>query len=160
MAPASSMKEYEARLMRPQVVATTALTIDQYISPKSVPAALVPALTFWFLVRISPLFSKRQFDVCIVDEASQITLPVCLGPLRFAKTFVLVGDHFQLPPLVRLCVSVLFKAPPSDPCPSLVSPLHRSRTRSPGKEVSKPPSFGSCTRPTRRRPSRSPTSTG
>jgi DNA replication ATP-dependent helicase Dna2 len=23
-----------------------------------------------------PLFSKRTFDVCIVDEASQITLPV------------------------------------------------------------------------------------
>lgn len=44
---------------------------------------------------------KRHFDYCIVDEASQITLPTCLGPLRFADTFVLVGDHNQLPPLVR-----------------------------------------------------------
>ena len=35
-----------------------------------------------------------------MDEASQITLPTCLGPLRFADTFVLVGDHYQLPPLV------------------------------------------------------------
>lgn len=42
-----------------------------------------------------------MFDVCIVDEASQITLPTCLGPLRHARTFVLVGDHFQLAPLVR-----------------------------------------------------------
>ena len=50
----------------------------------------------------SPLFFRRKFDYCIVDEASQITLPTCLGPLRFADTFVLVGDHFQLPPLVRL----------------------------------------------------------
>jgi len=41
------------------------------------------------------------FDYCIVDEASQITQPVCLGPLRFAKVFVLVGDHYQLPPLIR-----------------------------------------------------------
>jgi DNA replication ATP-dependent helicase Dna2 len=49
----------------------------------------------------SALFSRRTFDVCIVDEASQITLPTCLGPLRFADKFVLVGDHFQLPPLVR-----------------------------------------------------------
>eukprot|EP00898_Chlorokybus_atmophyticus_P007297 jgi/Chlat1/7569/Chrsp63S07084 len=48
-----------------------------------------------------PLFSKRKFDVCIVDEASQITLPVCLGPLRYADAFVLVGDHYQLPPLVK-----------------------------------------------------------
>ena len=47
-----------------------------------------------------PIFAKRHFDVCIVDEASQVTLPTCLGPLRFADTFVLVGDHNQLPPLV------------------------------------------------------------
>lgn len=48
----------------------------------------------------SPMFRRRKFDYCIVDEASQITLPVCLGPLRFADVFVLVGDHYQLPPLV------------------------------------------------------------
>lgn len=47
------------------------------------------------------LFSERTFDYCIVDEASQITLPICLGPIRTAKTFVLVGDHNQLPPLVQ-----------------------------------------------------------
>lgn len=36
-----------------------------------------------------------------MDEASQITQPVCLGPLRFADVFVLVGDHYQLPPLIK-----------------------------------------------------------
>ncbi|KAJ2963613.1 hypothetical protein NQZ79_g1441 [Umbelopsis isabellina] len=44
---------------------------------------------------------RRRFDYCIVDEASQLTLPVCLGPLQNANAFVLVGDHYQLPPLVR-----------------------------------------------------------
>ena len=48
-----------------------------------------------------PVFNERFFDYCIVDEASQITLPVCLGPIRMAKMFVLVGDHYQLPPLVQ-----------------------------------------------------------
>lgn len=48
-----------------------------------------------------PVFSERTFDYCIVDEASQITLPICLGPIRLARTFVLVGDHNQLPPLVQ-----------------------------------------------------------
>jgi DNA replication ATP-dependent helicase Dna2 len=48
-----------------------------------------------------PIFNERTFDYCIVDEASQITLPVCLGPIRMARTFVLVGDHNQLPPLVQ-----------------------------------------------------------
>nr|XP_027787094.1 DNA replication ATP-dependent helicase/nuclease DNA2 [Marmota flaviventris] len=47
-----------------------------------------------------PIFSRRTFDFCIVDEASQISQPVCLGPLFFAQRFVLVGDHQQLPPLV------------------------------------------------------------
>lgn len=49
----------------------------------------------------STIFTERRFDYCIVDEASQITLPVCLGPIRMANTFILVGDHYQLPPLVR-----------------------------------------------------------
>jgi DNA replication ATP-dependent helicase Dna2 len=41
-----------------------------------------------------------QFDVAIIDEAGQLTVPAILGVLRFAKRFVLVGDEKQLPPLV------------------------------------------------------------
>ncbi|KAM8924632.1 DNA replication ATP-dependent helicase/nuclease DNA2 [Pelodytes ibericus] len=48
-----------------------------------------------------PIFTQRRFDFCIVDEASQISQPICLGPLFFANRFVLVGDHQQLPPLVQ-----------------------------------------------------------
>ncbi|OWK56050.1 DNA replication ATP-dependent helicase/nuclease DNA2, partial [Lonchura striata] len=47
-----------------------------------------------------PIFVQKQFDFCIVDEASQISQLVCLGPLFCSKRFVLVGDHQQLPPLV------------------------------------------------------------
>lgn len=46
------------------------------------------------------LFSLRRFDYCIIDEASQVSLPICLGPIRVANKFILVGDHHQLPPLV------------------------------------------------------------
>jgi DNA replication ATP-dependent helicase/nuclease Dna2 len=41
-----------------------------------------------------------RFDLAVVDEASQLTLPALLGALRFARRFVLVGDERQLPPLV------------------------------------------------------------
>ena len=44
---------------------------------------------------------ERVFDVCIVDEAGQITQPACLAPLLRARSFVLVGDQNQLPPLVQ-----------------------------------------------------------
>ncbi|KAI9653542.1 MAG: Tripartite DNA replication factor [Bathelium mastoideum] len=75
--PRKTIEELRAIYTQPQVVATTCLGINHHV------------------------FQERIFDYCIVDEASQITLPVCLGPIRMAKTFVLVGDHYQLPPLVQ-----------------------------------------------------------
>lgn len=74
--PKKTIAELEKSYTNSKVVATTCLGINQ------------------------PIFNARVFDYCIVDEASQITLPVCLGPIRMARTFILVGDHFQLPPLV------------------------------------------------------------
>ena len=75
-APMKTAEDIERSYQR-QVVATTCLGINH------------------------PIFNQRIFDYCIVDEASQVTLPVCLGPVRMARTFILVGDHHQLPPLVQ-----------------------------------------------------------
>lgn len=49
------------------------------------------------------LFSLKEtdFDYVILDEASQVSMPVALGPLRFGDKFIMVGDHNQLPPLVK-----------------------------------------------------------
>jgi DNA replication ATP-dependent helicase Dna2 len=44
--------------------------------------------------------SNLYFDVAIIDEAGQLTVPAILGALRFARRFILVGDEKQLPPLV------------------------------------------------------------
>ncbi|KAI9811108.1 MAG: Tripartite DNA replication factor [Thelocarpon impressellum] len=75
--PKKTIEEVHEAFHGPKVVATTCLGVNHAV------------------------FNERVFDYCIVDEASQITLPVCLGPIRMAKTFVLVGDHNQLPPLVQ-----------------------------------------------------------
>lgn len=48
----------------------------------------------------SPLLIGEHFDVVIVDEAGQISQPAIIGALIAADSFVLVGDHMQLPPLV------------------------------------------------------------
>ena len=42
----------------------------------------------------------RTFDVAVVDEASQATLPSTLIPLNKARKFVIAGDHKQLPPVI------------------------------------------------------------
>lgn len=38
----------------------------------------------------SPLLNKKQFDVCIMDEAGQITLPVCVFSYSY-KSIILVS---------------------------------------------------------------------
>ncbi len=67
------------------VVATTTATwsSDKYTPPESELASF-----------------DMRFDVAIIDEAGQLTVPAILGALRFAKRFILVGDEKQLPPLV------------------------------------------------------------
>ncbi|GLH12203.1 Regulator of nonsense transcripts 1 homolog [Gryllus bimaculatus] len=51
------------------------------------------------------MFTRRSFDVCIVDESTQVLQPVILGPLLHAKKFILVGDPQQLPPVVRSSIA-------------------------------------------------------
>lgn len=48
-----------------------------------------------------PLLSKRIFDMCIVDESTQVLQPSVLRALFATQKFVLIGDPDQLPPLVR-----------------------------------------------------------
>ncbi len=48
--------------------------------------------------------SRHDFDVVVVDEATQLLLPTVIGGLLKLKSdvgqFILVGDGNQLPPLV------------------------------------------------------------
>jgi predicted DNA helicase len=44
--------------------------------------------------------SNTKFDVAIIDEASQTTIPSVLIPIAKAHRFILAGDHKQLPPTI------------------------------------------------------------
>lgn len=44
--------------------------------------------------------SQTKFDVVIIDEASQATIPSVLIPIAKARRFILAGDHKQLPPTI------------------------------------------------------------
>ena len=57
----------------------------------------------WF-VTLSSLFIHhipKQFDVVIVDEASQCLEPMCLQAIQRGTKFILIGDYKQLEPVVR-----------------------------------------------------------
>ena len=44
---------------------------------------------------------NEQFDVVIIDEASQALEAQCWVPLLVAKKAILAGDHLQLPPTIK-----------------------------------------------------------
>ena len=44
---------------------------------------------------------EKNFDLVILDEATQATEPVAWIPMTKAGRVVMAGDHFQLPPTVR-----------------------------------------------------------
>ena len=44
--------------------------------------------------------ANTKFDVAIIDEASQATIPSILIPISKAHRFILAGDHKQLPPTI------------------------------------------------------------
>ncbi len=46
------------------------------------------------------IMQTMHFDFALVDEASQSSIPSTLIPVLKADRFILVGDHFQLPPVV------------------------------------------------------------
>jgi len=47
-----------------------------------------------------PTLQSVWFDVAVIDEGSQATLPSALIPIVSASRFVIGGDHRQLPPVV------------------------------------------------------------
>ncbi|WP_227131268.1 AAA domain-containing protein [Halorubellus salinus] len=49
----------------------------------------------------SRVMREQRFDAALVDEAGQLTEPDALAAVNLAERFVLVGDHQQLPPVVR-----------------------------------------------------------
>ncbi|ANQ53835.1 ATPase AAA [Thermosipho sp. 1063] len=48
----------------------------------------------------SYILDKYNFDVVVVDEATQSTIPSILIPLSKGEKFILAGDHKQLPPTI------------------------------------------------------------
>ncbi|KAJ0288507.1 hypothetical protein COL940_000617 [Colletotrichum noveboracense] len=53
----------------------------------------------------------QQFDVVIIDEASQALEAQCWVPLLSAKKAVCAGDHLQLPPTIKSLNSKVKKVP-------------------------------------------------
>ncbi|MBS3817639.1 MAG: IGHMBP2 family helicase, partial [Candidatus Thermoplasmatota archaeon] len=48
----------------------------------------------------SQALEEREFDLCVIDEATQSTEPSCLIPAVKSDKLIMAGDHKQLPPTI------------------------------------------------------------
>jgi DNA replication ATP-dependent helicase Dna2 len=51
----------------------------------------------------SPFTNKLEFmnwDIVIIDEAGQLSIPLAIAAMVKGKKFILIGDHKQLPPII------------------------------------------------------------
>ncbi|MAV64389.1 MAG: hypothetical protein CMG00_04270 [Candidatus Marinimicrobia bacterium] len=55
----------------------------------------------WLSGKYDDLIGNQLYDVAIMDEASQMIIPNSIGVIRLAESFILVGDHFQQPPVIQ-----------------------------------------------------------
>lgn len=67
---------------------------DQAEGYRIIGATVLTAARNGLLQKLAP------FDWCVMDEAGQISQPAALGGMLLAKKHLLVGDDYQLPPLV------------------------------------------------------------
>ncbi|MFB6116183.1 MAG: IGHMBP2 family helicase, partial [Candidatus Nanosalina sp.] len=49
----------------------------------------------------SELMQGKEFDIVVIDEATQSTEPSCMIPITKTSKVVMAGDHRQLPPTVK-----------------------------------------------------------
>ena len=55
----------------------------------------------WLSGKYDKLIGEELYDVAIIDEASQMIMPNSIGVIRLANSFILVGDHYQQPPIIN-----------------------------------------------------------
>jgi DNA replication ATP-dependent helicase Dna2 len=46
-------------------------------------------------------FNCTKFDICLLNEASLMVEPVSLIPILYSKRFVMIGDYYQLNPVIK-----------------------------------------------------------
>jgi len=74
--------------------------VSYYLRESKVVGATISKLALLNFLGLLPI-DRPVFDVAIVDESSMATIPMTLIPLVNAKSFILVGDQHQLPPIIR-----------------------------------------------------------
>jgi len=83
----------EARQMLDEARQLEARAVEQALDGAMVILSTLTAID-------STILGRRQFDLCVIDEAGQSTEPAAWIPITRCHKLVLAGDHQQLPPTI------------------------------------------------------------
>ena len=80
----------------------TRLPIDRYLLDQSVnkPGIVIGGTPYCMCYPASRRLNNWEFDVALIDEASQMSIPLAVTVMSKSKKFIFVGDHKQLDPIM------------------------------------------------------------
>lgn len=94
------LKEYAVLDSDNNITSATVATAPIQALASRVKGYRIFGATVLTAARSSLLQKLAPFDWCVMDEAGQISQPAALGGMLLAQKHLLVGDNYQLPPLV------------------------------------------------------------
>lgn len=83
-------------------------TYETFINQKPEAGIVIGATPYALCYPYSKKLYNWNFDVALVDEASQLSIPLAFPILARSKKVIFVGDHFQLDPIIPPSQNPLF----------------------------------------------------
>lgn len=97
-------EKYQAAeiLDNPHVTRKTRLPLERYTFDKSVShdGIIIGGTPYCFCYPASKRLNNWEFDVALIDEAAQLSIPMAVTVMSKTDKFIFVGDHRQLDPII------------------------------------------------------------
>jgi len=71
--------------------------VDKYLSQQGI---IIGGTAFCMCYPASKRLNNWEFDVAIIDEAAQMSIPLAIAVMSKSSQFIFVGDHKQLAPII------------------------------------------------------------
>ena len=95
-------EKYQAKeiLDNPKIIRKTRLPLDKNPQYQNVKGIIIGGTPYSLCYDASKRLRYWEFDVAIIDEAAQMSIPLALAVMARTHKYILVGDHKQLDPII------------------------------------------------------------
>lgn len=97
-------EKYQASeiLDNPYITRKSRLPLEKYSFDQSVShnGIIIGGTPYCFCYPASKRLNNWEFDVALIDEAAQLSIPMAVAVMSKTDKFIFVGDHMQLDPII------------------------------------------------------------